>query len=200
MNRGIALVSAVALWSSLAGCGKKAEAPPPPPPAANTVAQGPAWIDNHGTGMGQPGDVFAAGMCDARRVADRGLQRTAAQEDARTKIALSLQSRVSALIKNYQRAISDMAKEPLSESDISNTSKTFTDTTLSGVAFVESWRDPSTGDFHVLAKIPFNKELTDKLKNQIDKALEGKIKEGSAAHHEELEKRIQDVQQNGWPK
>lgn len=198
MRRGIALVTVVSLGMSFAGCGKKTEAPPPP--VANTVSQGPAWIDNHGAGMGQPGDVFAVGMCDSRRVVDRGLQRTAAQEDARTKIALNLQSRVSALIKNYQRAISDMTKEPMSESDISNTSKTFTDTTLSGTVFVETWKDPSNGDLFVLAKIPYDKELTEKLKNQIDKALEGKIKAASADAHAELQKHIDDVQKNGWPK
>lgn len=198
-RKTVAFASVAAVGLALAGCGKKDE-PPPPPPTANTVPQGPAWIDNHGLGMGQPGDLFAAGMCDARRASDRGLQRTAAQEDARTKLALALQSRVSALIKNYQRAISDLVKEPLSESDISNTAQTFTDTTLSGVQFVESWRDPQTGDFHVLAKIPFDKELTEKLKNQIDQALAGKITQASAAHHAELERHIQEVQKNGWPK
>lgn len=198
MKKEIVWVCAVALWVPLAGCAKKKTAAPLPP-VANTVEKGPAWIDNHGVGMGQPGDIFAAGMCDARRVSDRGLQRTAAQEDARTKVALALQARVSALIKNYQRAISDLTKEPLSESDISNVSQTFTDTTLAGSRVVESWRDPSTGDLHVLVKIAFDKELMEKLKNQIDKALEGKIKEGSATHHAELEKRIGDVQKNGWP-
>ena len=196
---------------SVAGCGNKAavKADQAGTPAAvsapndqksATVKDGPSWLDNNGQGLGQPGDLFAAGMCDARRVSDRGLLRTAAQEDARSKLALNLQARASVLVKNYQRALSDMVKDPISESDISKVSRAFTDSALRGVRFVETWKDPATGDLWVLGMLPFDDSAAKDLKNRINGAMSNSLKGASAQAHQELDKAIEDVQKNGWPK
>ncbi len=203
---------AIALAITMAGCGGTASTPaspaageaqaPAPIVAANdqksvTVKGAPSWVDNSGEGLGKPGDLFASGACDARRAKDRNLLKTAAQEDARAKLALAVKSRVSTLHKNFNRALSNLGDKQINESDIEQTSRSFADTTLTGVRFVESWKDPENGDVYVLAILPFDAGAAKELQEQIEaRALKG----ASGQAHEELAKEIEKIKKDGWPK
>lgn len=174
-----ALVLAVA--TSLAACGGNAPAPATPATIGNSLAAefngAPAWVRQSCRaywGDQGKGKICAVGsMGGSRNVA---LLRSGATGRGRTELARSLQTKVAALLKDYQRTVTggeNFGKAAADEQMVQDTSKQLTDTSLSGTEAVDSWISES-GTMYVLVSL--NTETFASAMNQM-KQLDKKVQD-----------------------
>ncbi|HEX7597837.1 MAG TPA: LPP20 family lipoprotein [Polyangia bacterium] len=122
---------------ALVGCGSS---PPKPQNALQAELVGaPKWA----SGACQLGLQNKKGICGTGSVSGMtnvSLARSAAEGRARTELARSLQTKVKAMLKDYQAATQGgPGNKTASEQHIEDVSKQITDTTLSGTRLEDTW-------------------------------------------------------------
>ena len=127
----------LALLGLVVGCGSS---PPKPQNALQAEMVGaPKWAQ----GACQLGLQNRKSICGTGSVAGMtniSLARSAAEGRARTELARSLQTRVKAMLKDYQAATQGgPGNLTASEQHIEDVSKQITDTTLSGTRLEDTW-------------------------------------------------------------
>jgi hypothetical protein len=152
---------AIALSLGAVACGGNNPPPAAPAPtgdpAVDDFNSAPAWVrqscKSYWGDQGK-GRVCAVGSMGGSR--NVGLLRSGAAGRARTEIARSLQTKVAALLKDYQRTVTggeNFGKAASDEQLVQDTSKQLTDMTLSGTEQVDSWIGPKSGTMYVLVQL-----------------------------------------------
>ncbi len=172
----------LAATASLAACGGNATPPPvAPAPMGNALAAefngAPTWVRQSCRaywGDQGKGKICAVGSAGGSR--NVALLRSGATGRGRTEIARMLQTKVTALLKDYQRTVTggeNFGKAASDEQLIQDTSKQLTDTSLSGTEAVDSWISES-GTMYVLVSL--NTETFANALNQM-KQLDKKVQD-----------------------
>ena len=149
----------VAVGLGLAACGGPPPAAAPQPVGSSLAAEfngSPTWVRQSCRafwGDQGKGKICAVGSMGGSR--NISLLRSGATGRGRTELARSLQTKVTALLKDYQRTVTggeNFGTAAADEQLVQDTSKQLTDTTLSGTEAVESWTSAS-GTMYVLVAL-----------------------------------------------
>ena len=146
----------------------------PAKPATTTGAiasNAPAWVNQGGAAFND-GNFYGVGMVTG--VKNRALAIDAADARARAKVAESLKTEVTRLLKDYMASTTagDMTASS-EEQDITSAIKSFTQMELNGAIIIDHWKDPEDGTLFSLAKLDLaavektiaqQKELSPKVK------------------------------------
>jgi hypothetical protein len=136
------------------------------------LAGAPAWAKG-ACQAGMPGGKGVCGTGSVAGMTNVSLARSAAEGRARTELARSLQTRVKAMLKDYQAATTGGPEnKTASEQHIEDVSKQITDTTLSGTRLQDTWVSDS-GTFWALVVLD-TEAFKDSLKNM--KQLDDKVR------------------------
>ena len=161
----------------MVGCSPK-QAPTTVPVTTTQAKNAPAWIDNEEI----PDGLAAVGIAQSNPMGDKGLQRTVAVADGRSKMAGKLKVRVqnmfSQLNQQVTTATADGSKKPI-KSDvmnrvIENVTRQLVDQELSGTTTRAYWTDPSDGSlyaFVVMTKDTLDRALAGAAQAQIKKEI-----------------------------
>jgi hypothetical protein len=127
----------LALLGIVVGCGTS---PPKPQNALQAELVGaPKWAQG-ACQLGMPNKKGVCGTGSVAGMTNISLARSAAEGRARTELARSLQTRVKAMLKDYQAATQGgPGNKTASEQHIEDVSKQITDTTLSGTRLEDTW-------------------------------------------------------------
>ena len=127
----------LALLGVVLGCGSS---PPKPQNALQAEMVGaPKWAQSS-CQLGLQNKKAICGTGSVSGMTNVALARSAAEGRARTELARSLQTRVKAMMKDYQAATQGgPGNKTASEQHIEDVSKQITDTTLSGTRLQETW-------------------------------------------------------------
>jgi LPP20 lipoprotein len=127
----------LALLGIVVGCGS---APAKPKNALQAELVGsPAWVRGP-CQAGLPDKKAVCGKGSVSGMTNISLANSASEARARTELARSLQTRVKAMMKDYQAATQGGPEnKTASEQHIEDVSKQITDTTLSGTRLQETW-------------------------------------------------------------
>ncbi|MBK8015296.1 MAG: hypothetical protein IPK20_00430 [Betaproteobacteria bacterium] len=125
-----------------AGCGGAKENVPVSSPS-NEFDGAPCWVTKSGHCIDKEGEKakFVYGVGSVAGTRNTGLARDAALGRARTDIARSLQTRVAAMLKDYQATTTggeDFGKAAADEQHIVDVAKQITDLNVSGTEMVDS--------------------------------------------------------------
>ena len=173
-------VSALApgtLILALIGCAAQ-QAPTTVPVTTTVTRDAPAWVDNEEI----PDGLGAVGIAQPNVMGDKGLQRTIAVADARTKLAGKLKVRVqnmfSQLNQQVTAASGETGKKPIRTEVmnrvIENVSRQVVDQELSGTNTRGTWTDSSDGSlyvFLVMTKDTMDRALAGAAQSQIRKEI-----------------------------
>ncbi len=197
-KRTLILLGAAALTVGLfmcVGCGGT-KAPATATVIANELDGAPCWVTKGGSCYGKDGDKakFVWGVGSVAGTRNVGLAREAALGRARTDIARSLQTRVEAMLKDYQATTTGGEQFGTAAADdqhIVDVSKQITDLTLSGTEMVDSWIS-SSGAFWVLARLDVDgfKDAVGRM-NQLNEAVRQAVVERADKAFSELDKEIE---------
>ena len=156
--RSAAISIALSIGVVACGGGNPAQAPAPSGNAAmDDFNAAPTWVRQSCKsywGDAGKGRICAVGSMGGS--GNIGLLRSGATGRARTEIARSLQTKVTALLKDYQRTVTggeNFGTAAADEQLVQDTSKQLTDTTLSGTEQVDSWVGPKSGTMYVLVQL-----------------------------------------------
>ncbi len=198
LRRTLIILGAVALIAALftcVGCGGS-QAKAPATVIANELDGAPCWVTKGGGCYGKGGDKtkFVWGVGSVTGTRNVGLAREAALGRARTDIARSLQTRVEAMLKDYQATTTGGEQFGTSAADdqhIVDVSKQITDLTLSGTEMVDSWISNS-GAFWVLARLDVDgfKDAVGRM-NQLNEAVRQAVVERADKAFSELDTEIE---------
>lgn len=156
----------------------------------------PDWVEKgSGAFEGDRGKIFY-GVGSAWGIKSPSLQRSTADNRARTEVARVFKIYVAALMKDYQA--STMAGDPnvtSEEQHVEQTIKTFTKAELAGVEIVDHWKNYETGEFFALARMDLSvfedylkrsAELSDAVRERVIEHAEKAFKdlEAEEAKHE----------------
>ncbi|MBK8015305.1 MAG: LPP20 family lipoprotein [Betaproteobacteria bacterium] len=124
---------------------------------SNEFDGAPCWVTKSGHCIDKEGEKakFVYGVGSVAGTRNTGLARDAALGRARTDIARSLQTRVAAMLKDYQATTTgarDFGKAAADEQHIVDVAKQITDLNVSGTEMVDSWIS-KTGTFWALARL-----------------------------------------------
>jgi hypothetical protein len=127
----------LALLGVVIGCGSS---PPKPQNALQAEMVGaPKWAQG-ACQLGLQNKKAICGTGSVSGMTNVALARSAAEGRARTELARSLQTRVKAMLKDYQAATQGgPGNQTASEQHIEDVSKQITDTTLSGTRLEDTW-------------------------------------------------------------
>ena len=178
-----------------AGCGGT-QPKTPANVVTNELDGAPCWVTKGGACTGKDGDKakFVYGVGSVNGTRNVGLAREAALGRARTDIARSLQTRVEAMLKDYQATTTGGEQFGTAANDdqhIVDVSKQITDLSLSGTAMVDSWISKS-GSFWVLARLDVDgfKDAVGRM-NQLSEAVRQAVVERADKAFSELDKEIE---------
>jgi hypothetical protein len=198
LKRTLILLGAAAMTAALflcVGCGGS-QAKAPATVIANELDGAPCWVTKGGSCYGKDGDKakFVWGVGSVAGTRNVGLAREAALGRARTDIARSLQTRVEAMLKDYQATTTGGEQFGTAAADdqhIVDVSKQITDLTLSGTEMVDSWIS-SSGAFWVLARLDVDgfKDAVGRM-NQLNEAVRQAVVERADKAFSELDKEIE---------
>jgi hypothetical protein len=161
----------------LVACGPQ-QAPGTIPVTTTKTSSAPAWIDNEEIADG----LAAVGIAQPNPMGDKGLQRTIALADGRTKLAGKLKVRVqnlfSQLNQQVTEASADGSKKPI-KSDvmnrvIENVTRQLVDQELVGTNTRATWTDPADGSLYlwvVMTKDSMERALAGAAQAQIKKEI-----------------------------
>lgn len=151
------------------------------------LAGAPAWA--RGTCLsGLPGGKGVCGTGSVSGMTNVSLARSAAEGRARTELARSLQTRVKAMLKDYQAATQGGPQnQTASEQHIEDVSKQITDTSLSGTRLQDTWISDA-GTFWALVVLD-TEAFKDSLNNmkQLDDRVRAAIVQRADKAFEELD-------------
>jgi len=111
----------------------------------------PAWVNCSSGAFNDGGRAFY-GVGVVSGVRNAGLARSSADTRARTEVATSLNTFISALMRDYQASISDLQRSE-EQQLVEQTIRQFTDVNLSGVRITDHWQDASNGTLYALARL-----------------------------------------------
>ena len=149
----------VAVGLGLAACGGPPPAAAPQPVGSSLAAEfngSPTWVRQSCRafwGDQGKGKICAVGSMGGSR--NISLLRSGATGRGRTELARSLQTKVTALLKDYQRTVTggeNFGTAAADEQLVQDTSKQLTDTTLSGTEAIDTWMSGS-GTMYVLVAL-----------------------------------------------
>jgi len=165
------------LLLSLIACGAE-KGPVTVPVTTTTTRNAPAWIDNEEI----PDGIAATGIAQPNPMGDKGLQRTVALADARTKMAGKMKVRVQSMFRRLDQSVTtasaDASKKPI-KSDvmdrvIDNVTRQVINQELAGTNTRATWTDPSDGSlylFLVMTKDSMDRALAGAAQSQIRKEI-----------------------------
>ena len=169
-NRNILIalgfLSAAGVLLLASGCGGNKTEKNASPIAVNA----PEWVNRGGGGDKKDADgtkyFYGVGM--AQGIQNRALAVDTADARARAKIAETISTCISKLTKDYLASTTagDMTKSA-EEQNVTETLKSFTQMTLSGVTIVDHWKDPSDGTLFAFARLD-----VENMKKMLDQAKE----------------------------
>ena len=171
--------------ASIVACGAKKG--PQPIPVTTTQTKGaPSWIDNEEI----PDGLAAVGIAQSNPMGDKGLQRTVAVADGRSKLAGKLKVRVQNLfsqLNQQETTAASEGKKPIKTDVmnrvIENVTRQVVDQELAGTSNRAFWTDPTDGNlyvFVVMTKESMDRALAGAARNQIRKEIDQG--EGSLNH------------------
>ena len=165
------------LLLALVGCAGE-QAPVTAPVTTTQTRNAPAWIDNEEI----PDGLAAVGIAQPNVMGDKGLQRTVAVADARTKLAGKLKVRVQNMFSQLNQQVTTAAAEtggkPI-KSDvmnrvIENVTRQVINQELAGTNTRGTWTDSADGSlyvFLVMTKDSMDAALASTAKAQIRKEI-----------------------------
>jgi hypothetical protein len=156
-----------ALLLGLVACGPK-QAPNTVPVTSTQAPNAPAWIDNEEI----PDGLAAVGIAQSNPMGDKGLQRTVAVADARSKMAGKLKVRVQNMFTQLNQQVTTAAaqtgskpiKNDVMNRVIENVTRQLVDQELNGTTTRAFWTDPTDGNLYVQVVMT---------KDTLDRALAG---------------------------
>ena len=156
-----------AILLGLVACGPQ-KAPATAPVTTTQTKNAPAWIDNEEI----PDGLAAVGIAQPNPMGDKGMQRTVAVADARTKLAGKLKVRVqnmfSQLNQQVTTATANAGAKPIKTDvmnrAVDNVTRQLVDQELTGTSTRAFWNDPNNGDLYVFVVMS---------KDTLDRALAG---------------------------
>jgi hypothetical protein len=183
------------------GCAAQ-QAPNTVPVTTTAARNAPAWVDNEEI----PDGLAAVGIAQANVMGDKGLQRTIAVADARTKLAGKLKVRVqnmfSQLNQQVTGATGETGKKPIRTEVmnrvIENVSRQVVDQELAGTNTRATWTDPDDGSlylFLVMTKDTMDRALAGAAQTQIRK----EIAQGEQSLDKALDKLDAAIAASGAP-
>lgn len=198
LKRALIILGALALTAVLFTCGGcgGTKAKTPATVIANEFDGAPCWVTKGGSCYGKDGDkakyVWGVGSVGGTR--NTGLARESALGRARTDIARSLQTRVWAMLKDYQSTTTggeEFGKSAADEQHIVDVSKQITDLTLSGTEMVDSWISNS-GTFWALARLDVEgfKDAVGRM-NQLSESVRQAVVQRADKAFEELDREVE---------
>ncbi|MGA2082347.1 MAG: hypothetical protein ABSH53_17300 [Holophaga sp.] len=159
-------------------CNSPRFTPPATPPRAAPVAATPAWVDNEEI----PDGIAAVGIAQPNPMGDKGMQRTVAAADARTKLAGKLKVRVQNMFTQLNQQVTTAAaqtgekpvRNDVMNRVIANVTRQLVDQELVGASTRYTWTDPVDGSlylFMVMSKENVNVALASTAKTEIRKEI-----------------------------
>ena len=178
------------LLLAMVGCAGQ-QAPVTAPVTTTQTRNAPAWVDNEEI----PDGLAAVGIAQANVMGDKGLQRTTAIADARTKLAGKLKVRVQSMFSQLNQQVSEAALEKngkpvrteVMNRVIENVTRQVVNQELAGTNTRGVWTDPQDGSlyvFVVMTKDSMDQALAASAKAQIKK----EIAEGEQSLNTALDK------------
>jgi hypothetical protein len=189
------------LLLALVGCAGT-PAPVSAPVTTTQTRNAPAWIDNEEI----PEGLAAVGIAQSNVMGDKGLQRTVAVADARTKLAGKLKVRVQSMFTQLNQqvatAAADRGTKPI-KSDvmnrvIDNVTRQVINQELAGTSTRGTWTDPEDGSlyvFLVMTRASMDAALAGTAKAQIRK----EIAQGEPSLNAALDKLDAAIAASGKP-
>jgi hypothetical protein len=166
------------LLLAMVGCAGQ-QAPVTAPVTTTQTRNAPAWVDNEEI----PDGLAAVGIAQANVMGDKGLQRTTAIADARTKLAGKLKVRVQAALEKNGKPV----RTEVMNRVIENVTRQVVNQELAGTNTRGVWTDPQDGSlyvFVVMTKDSMDQALAASAKAQIKK----EIAEGEQSLNTALDK------------
>jgi len=191
------------LLMALVGCaGEKAPVAAPAPVTTTQTKNAPAWVDNEEI----PDGLAAVGIAQANAMGDKGLQRTVAVADARTKLAGKLKVRVQNMFSQLNQQVSTASastgnkaiKTDVMNRVIENVTRQVINEELAGTNTRGTWTDPQDGSlymFVVMTKDSMDAALASSAKAQIKK----EIAQGEQSLNAALDKLDAAIAASGQP-
>jgi hypothetical protein len=178
------------LLLAMVGCAGQ-QAPVTAPVTTTQTRNAPAGVDNEEI----PDGLAAVGIAQANVMGDKGLQRTTAIADARTKLAGKLKVRVQSMFSQLNQQVSEAALEKngkpvrteVMNRVIENVTRQVVNQELAGTNTRGVWTDPQDGSlyvFVVMTKDSMDQALAASAKAQIKK----EIAEGEQSLNTALDK------------
>jgi len=150
----------------------------------------PDWImKESGAFPGESDKIFAVGV--AQGIRNISLQRQTADNRARANLQAILETYVGRLIRDYQRATSNMEASS-EEIDVQSTQKTIIDGTLRGSQIVDRYLDEKDNVLYSLAVLDLNafKDTVDKIE-ELDARTRDFIRENAERAAEDLDEELE---------
>jgi len=165
------------LLLAMVGCAGQ-QTPVTAPVTTTQASNAPAWVDNEEI----PDGLAAVGIAQANVMGDKGLQRSTAIADARTKLAGKLKVRVQSMFSQLNQQVSEAALEKngkpvrteVMNRVIENVTRQVVDQTLAGTNTRGTWTDYQDGSlyvFVVMTKDSMDQALAATAKAQIKKEI-----------------------------
>jgi hypothetical protein len=153
-------------------------------PTTHVCAQ---WVDQPDAYFGAKKQKVLAGVGSASNIPDVSLRRTAAEADARAKLAVSFKNNIENLVKSYRSVVAGGEKSAF-EMHVTDVTRTFTNMTLHGVRVAERCFAPDVNTEFVLATIDAEafKESLGRMKG-LSAELQKAIRENSKKAFEEMD-------------
>jgi hypothetical protein len=175
--RALCVLALPAALLGLVACGPE-KGPTAAPVTTTQTKNAPAWIDNEEI----PDGLAAVGIAQANPMGDKGLQRTVAVADARTKLAGKLKVRVQNMFTQLNQQVTTAAaqtgakpiKNDVMNRVIENVTRQLVDQELAGSITRATWTDPDGGDlycFVVMTKDTLDRALAGAAQAQIQKEI-----------------------------
>lgn len=114
----------------------------------------PIWIR---TGGYEDGHFYGVGVFAGEGIGNDQLMNKGAQADAKGNLAAALHAQVALCVEEWAASVGHLVKTPLDKVRLMNAAKKVVDEGLVGARMIDAWHNGSTGDYHVLLKLPFDK-------------------------------------------
>lgn len=142
--RWILFLFLAALVAVAAGCSGKHK----------MVPGAPDWVNVGGGAFDDSGEKVFYGVGAVTGIASPSLEAQIADQRARADIARQLDTYVTNLYRDYQRATPEtMGRPAVEEEHVDQGLKAFTQITLRGARVIDRWRDPERDTLYALARV-----------------------------------------------
>jgi len=186
----LTLPTAAATLATLLACAPM-QVPATNPVTTTQTRNAPAWIDNEEI----PDGLGAVGIAQANPMGDKGLQRTVAVADARTKLAGKLKVRVKNMFSQLNQQVTAAnagtgakpVKTDVMNRVIENVTRQVVDQELAGTNTRATYVDPGDGDLYVFV-VMTKESMAQAMAGAARKAINREIAQGEASLDKALDK------------